>query len=54
VRVEARELVEQYFARVLRFQWLSDRLLSSNTFNALTAAAPGITSFCSWNGCWLD
>ena len=45
VRVEARELVEQYFSRLLRFQWLSDRLLSSNTFNALTAAAPGITEF---------
>jgi len=45
VRVDARELVEQYFAGVLRFQWLSDRLLTSNTFNALTAAAPGITEF---------
>ena len=39
VRVDARQLVEQYFARLLRFQWLSNRLLSSNTFNALTAAA---------------
>jgi len=45
VRVDPRVLVEQYFARLLRFQWLSDRLLSSNTFNALTAAAPGITEF---------
>ena len=45
VRVDARQLVEQYFARLLRFQWLSNRLLSSNTFNALTAAAPGITEF---------
>jgi len=45
VRVDARQLVEQYFSRLLRFQWLSDRLLSSNTFNALTAAAPGITEF---------
>ncbi len=45
VRVDARELVEQYFARLLRFPILSRRLLSSNTFNALTAAAPGITEF---------
>ncbi|MFQ5665903.1 MAG: ArsA family ATPase [Candidatus Binatia bacterium] len=45
VRVDARQLVEQYFSRLLRFQWLADRLLSSNTFNALTAAAPGITEF---------
>ena len=45
VRVDARQLVEEYFSRLLRFQWLSDRLLSSNTFNALTAAAPGITEF---------
>lgn len=45
VRVDARELVEQYFSRLLRFQWLSERLLSSNTFNALTAAAPGVTEF---------
>src|SRR5262250_2143509 len=45
VRVDARELVEQYFSRLLRFQWLSARLLSSNAFNALTAAAPGITEF---------
>jgi len=45
VRVDARQLVEEYFARVLRFQWLSDILLSSSTFNALTAAAPGITEF---------
>ena len=45
VHVDARDLVEQYFARLLRFRWLSDRLLSSNTFNALTAAAPGVTEF---------
>lgn len=45
VRVDARQLVEEYFSRLLRFQWLSDRLLSSQTFNALTAAAPGITEF---------
>ncbi len=45
VRVDARQLVEEYFSRLLRFRWLSDRLLSSNTFNALTAAAPGVTEF---------
>jgi len=45
VRVEARQLVEQYFSRILRLQWLADRLLSSHTFSVLTAAAPGITEF---------
>jgi anion-transporting ArsA/GET3 family ATPase len=45
VGVDARQLVEEYFSRLLRFQWLSNRLLSSTTFNALTAAAPGITEF---------
>jgi len=45
VCVDARELVEQYFSRLLRFQWLADRLLSSHTFSALAAAAPGITEF---------
>jgi anion-transporting ArsA/GET3 family ATPase len=44
-RVEARQLVEEYFSRLLRFQLLSQRLLSSETFNALTAAVPGITEF---------
>jgi len=45
VRVDARQLVEEYFSRLLRFQMLSQRLLSSETFNALTAAVPGITEF---------
>lgn len=45
VRLDARELVEEYFSRVLRFSFLSRRLLASSTFNALTAAAPGITEF---------
>jgi hypothetical protein len=45
VRVDARQLVEAYFSRLLRFQMLSQRLLSSETFNALTAAVPGITEF---------
>jgi anion-transporting ArsA/GET3 family ATPase len=45
VRADARELVEKYFSRLLRFQVLSKRLLASTAFNALTAAAPGITEF---------
>lgn len=45
VRVDARQLVEAYFSRLLRLQLLSRRLLSSETFNALTAAVPGITEF---------
>ena len=45
VRVDARKLVEEYFSQLLRFRWLADRLLSSTTFNALTAAAPGVTEF---------
>jgi anion-transporting ArsA/GET3 family ATPase len=45
LRVDARQLVEEYFSHLLRFQWLSQRLLVSNTFNALTTAAPGITEF---------
>ena len=45
VRVDTRELVEEYFTRLLRFPILSKRLLGSQTFNALTAAAPGITEF---------
>src|SRR5438477_25372 len=42
VRIDSRQLVEDYFSRLLRVQWLADRLLSSSTFNALTAAAPGM------------
>jgi anion-transporting ArsA/GET3 family ATPase len=45
VRVEARELVEAYFSQMLRFPLLSKRLLASQTFNALTTAAPGVTEF---------
>lgn len=45
VRVDARQLLEEYFSRLLRFRLLSQRLLSSQTFSALTAAAPGITEF---------
>ena len=45
VRVDSRLLVEDYFRGVLRFSFLSNALLSSTTFNALTAAAPGISEF---------
>lgn len=45
VRIERRALVEAYFRRVLRLRFLSERLLSSVTFNALTAAAPGVSEF---------
>lgn len=45
VRVAPRQLVEDYFRSVLRFAFLSNALLASSTFNALTAAAPGISEF---------
>ena len=45
VRVDPRDLVEEYFSRLVRFSFLSQRLFASTTFNALTAAAPGITEF---------
>ncbi len=45
VRVEPRKLVEAYFTRLLRVPLLARRLLSSTSFNALTAAAPGVTEF---------
>ena len=45
VRLDPRELVEEYFSGLLRFSFLSKRLFASSTFNALTAAAPGITEF---------
>jgi len=45
VRVEPRTLLEDYFRRTLRFSFLANRLFASGTFNALTAAAPGISEF---------
>ena len=45
VGVDQRRLVEDYFAGMLRFQFLSKRLFASSTFNALTTAAPGITEY---------
>jgi anion-transporting ArsA/GET3 family ATPase len=45
VRVEPRALVESYFTRLLRLSFLARRLFASATFNAITAAAPGVTEF---------
>lgn len=45
VRVEPRVLVESYFRRLLRLDFLTRRLFSSVTFNAVTTAAPGVTEF---------
>lgn len=45
VRVEPRALVESYFTRLLRLPFLARRLFASATFNAITAAAPGVTEF---------
>jgi Mrp family chromosome partitioning ATPase len=56
VRVERRALVEAYFRRILRLNFLSERLLGSVTFNALTAAAPGVSEFLALEHLvqWLD
>jgi len=43
--LESREMLEAYFARILRLPFLARRLLSSSTFNAVTSAAPGISEF---------
>ncbi len=45
VQTDTRDLVEDYFSRLLRVKWLADRLLSSSTFSALMAAAPGLAEF---------
>jgi anion-transporting ArsA/GET3 family ATPase len=45
VRVEPRRLLEAYFTRLLRVSLLTRRLFASTSFNALTAAAPGVTEF---------
>jgi anion-transporting ArsA/GET3 family ATPase len=45
VRLESRSLLEAYFSRLLRLPFLSRRLFSSVTFNAVTTAAPGVTEF---------
>jgi anion-transporting ArsA/GET3 family ATPase len=45
VRVEPRELIEAYFTRLLRLPFLSRRLFANPTFNAVTAAAPGVGEF---------
>jgi anion-transporting ArsA/GET3 family ATPase len=45
VRIESRALVESYFRRLLRLPFLARRLFASGTFQAVTAAAPGVTEF---------
>lgn len=45
LRLESRGLLEAYFSRLLRLPFLSQRLFSSITFNAVTTAAPGVTEF---------
>jgi Mrp family chromosome partitioning ATPase len=45
VRLLPRALVEDYFRGLLRLPFLAKRLLSSRSFNALTAAAPGVAEF---------
>lgn len=45
VRVDQRVLLEAYFTRLLRLDFLTRRLFSSVTFNAVTTAAPGVTEF---------
>jgi anion-transporting ArsA/GET3 family ATPase len=45
VTIEPRALVESYFMRLLRLSFLARRLFASATFNAITAAAPGVAEF---------
>src|SRR5690349_10183739 len=45
IKLSPRQLVEDYFSSLLRFSFLSNRLFESSSFNALTAAAPGISEF---------
>ena len=45
VRVEQRALVESYFRGLLRLPFLARRLFASSTFQAVTAAAPGVIEF---------
>ncbi len=56
VRIEPRALLKAYFTRILRLQFLTSRLFSSATFNAVTTAAPGVTEFLVLDHLlqWLD
>jgi anion-transporting ArsA/GET3 family ATPase len=45
VRLLPRVLLEDYFRGLLRIPFLANRLLNSRSFNALTAAAPGVAEF---------
>jgi len=44
-RLLPRVLLEEYFRGLLRLPFLANRLLNSRSFNALTAAAPGVAEF---------
>jgi anion-transporting ArsA/GET3 family ATPase len=48
VRLEPRTLLEGYFRRLLPVPVFSRLLFESRTFNALAAAAPGVTEFLIW------
>jgi anion-transporting ArsA/GET3 family ATPase len=56
LRVDGRALLEAYFTRILRVSFLTRRLFSSITFNAVTTAAPGVTEFLILDHLlhWLD
>ncbi len=45
VRLQPRSLLERYFRKLLRLPLLARTLLSSTSFNAVTAAAPGVSEF---------
>ena len=45
VRLQPRRLLEVYFRKLLRLPMLARTLLSSSSFNAVTAAAPGVSEF---------
>ncbi len=45
VRLQPRQLLEDYFRKLLKLPALARRLLSSSSFNAVTSAAPGVSEF---------
>lgn len=45
VHVDSDRLLEDYFRRILPMGWLARRLLESSTFQAIAAAAPGLSEF---------
>lgn len=56
VSVDSRALLEHYVTRMLRLPWLAQRLLASSAFQALSAAAPGVSEFLLLEriGMWVD